>query len=222
MNKALLLPAVLFMLAVGFAPPVRALDPGPVASLPPAAARFVEHTASAETIRQLRAGGFALYLRHGYTDNTRADRVPSVDLNDCSTQRPLTEEGRQVAARVGEALRRAKIPIGDIHVSPLCRVRESTLAAFPWQIHVVDRDLMYTANLTAGQKAPIIARTRKLLSSPVAGGRNRLLVAHGPNLMDLIGYFPKEATLVVFRPKGEGRFDYVASIPPGLWPELLR
>lgn len=210
------------MLAVGFAPPVRALDPGPVASLPPAAASFVEHTASAETIRQLRAGGFALYLRHGYTDNTRADRVPSVDLNDCSTQRPLTEEGRQVAARVGEALRRAKIPIGDIHVSPLCRVRESTLAAFPGQIHVVDRDLMYTANLTAGQKAPIIARTRKLLSSPVAGGRNRLLVAHGPNLMDLIGYFPKEATLVVFRPKGEGRFDYVASIPPGLWPELLR
>lgn len=210
------------MLAVGFAPPVRALDPGPVASLPPAAASFVEHTASAETIRQLRVGGFALYLRHGYTDNTRADRVPSVDLNDCSTQRPLTEEGRQVAARVGEALRRAKIPIGDIHVSPLCRVRESTLAAFPGQSHVVDRDLMYTANLTAGQKAPIIARTRKLLSSPVAGGRNRLLVAHGPNLMDLIGYFPKEATLVVFRPKGEGRFDYVASIPPGLWPELLR
>ena len=127
-----------------------------------------------------------------------------------------------MAARVGEALRRAKIPIGDIHVSPLCRVRESTLAAFPGQSHVVDRDLMYTANLTAGQKAPIIARTRKLLSSPVAGGRNRLLVAHGPNLMDLIGYFPKEATLVVFRPKGEGRFDYVASIPPGLWPELLR
>lgn len=210
------------MLAVGFAPPVRALDPGPVASLPPAAASFVEHTASAETIRQLRVGGFALYLRHGYTDNTRADRVPSVDLKDCSTQRPLTEEGRQVAARVGEALRRARIPIGDIHVSPLCRVRESTLAAFPGQSHVVDRDLMYTANLTAGQKAPIIARTRKLLSSPVAGGRNRLLVAHGPNLMDLIGYFPKEATLVVFRPKGEGRFDYVASIPPGLWPELLR
>lgn len=53
-------------------------------------------------------------------------------------------------------------------------------------------------------------------------GRNRLLVAHGPNLMDLMGYFPKEATLVVFRPKGQGRFGYVASILPASWPELLR
>ena len=47
------------------------------------------------------------------------------------------------------------------------------------------------------------------------------MIAHAPNLMDLIGYFPKEATLVVFRPKGEAGFEYVASIPPDLWAVLL-
>lgn len=220
--KTTLLFAAALVVSCGGAPPALAEDADPTASAPAAAARFVERVADAETIKQLRAGGFALYLRHGYTDNTRADRVPGVDLNDCATQRPLTEEGRQIAARVGEAIRRAHIPIGDIHVSPLCRARESGLAAFPGQPQRVDRDLMYTANLTAAQKTPIIARTRKLLSAPIEAGRNRLLVAHGPNLMDLMGYFPKEATLVVFRPKGEGRFDYVASIPPASWPELLR
>ena len=40
--------------------------------------------------------------------------------------------------------------------------------------------------------------------------------------MDLIGYFPREATLVVFRPLGKAGFEYVASIAPAQWPELLR
>jgi phosphohistidine phosphatase SixA len=193
-----------------------------VAAAPAAAIRFVEIPATRETLEQLRAGGFALYLRHGSTDNTRPDRVPAVDLNDCATQRPLTEAGRKQAASVGEAMRKARIPVSEIRISPLCRVKETAAAALPGQPYTIDGNLVYTANLTSGQKAPIVANTRHLLSKPVDAGSNRLLIAHAPNLMDLIAYFPKEATLVVFRPKGDAGFDYVASIPPGLWPELLR
>ena len=184
--------------------------------------KFVEIAATPETIRSLRAGGFVLYLRHGNTDNTRADRVPEVDLNDCATQRPLNDEGRDVAARVGEAILKARIPVGEIRISPLCRVLDTAAVAFPGQAAIVDMNLMYTANLTDVQKAPIIANTRRLLAAPVPPGSNRVLVAHGPNLMDLIGYFPREATMVVFRPKGAGGFEYVASIAPLQWPELLR
>ncbi len=197
--------------------PAAAADP---ATRPPA--RFVEVFATPQTLQRLRAGGFVLYLRHGNTDNTRADRVPSVDLNDCATQRPLTEEGRQVAARVGEAIRKARIPVAEIRISPLCRVRDTVAIAFPGQAAISDKNLMYTANLTDVQKAPIIANTRHLLSAPVPPGSNRVLVAHAPNLMDLIGYFPREATLVVFRPMGAAGFEYVASVAPAQWPELLR
>lgn len=192
--------------------------------LPPAdAAKFAEIAATADTLGQLRQGGFVLYLRHGFTDNTKPDRGSGVDLNDCSTQRPLNQEGRKIAARVGDAVRKAKIPLGEIRISPLCRVRDTVAAAFPGLPHSLDNKLMYTANLTSAEKAPIIANVRRLLSAPVAAGSNRLLIAHAPNLMDLIGYFPKEATLVIFRPKGEKEgFDYIASIPPELWGELLR
>jgi len=77
--------------------------------------------------------------------------------------------------------------------------------------------------LTDAQKVPIIANTRRLLSAAVAADSNRLLVAHAPNLMDLMGYFPKEGTLVIFRPVG-GRdgFAYVASIAPEIWGDLMR
>jgi phosphohistidine phosphatase SixA len=185
------------------------------------APQFHERLASPEDLKQLRHGGFVLYLRHGYTDNTRPDRTPEVDLNDCSTQRPLTEEGRKLAASVGEAIRKARIPLSDIHLSPLCRVTETAAAAFPGQKSRIDLQLMYTANLTNAQKAPIIANTRRLLSEIVPAKTNRLVVAHGPNLMDLMGYFPKEGTLVIFRPMGDQGFDYVASIPPSRWPMLL-
>jgi len=210
-----------FALLPGLALPLPALAQDTLVPPPVAVKKFVEQPATSETLNRLRDGGYTLYLRHGSTDNTRPDRFPAVDLNDCSTQRPLTDEGRKQAALVGDAMRKAAIPLGEIRISPLCRVKESAAAAFPGKPVSIDHDLMYTANLTSEQKVPILANTRRLLAEPVTAGTNRLLIAHAPNLMDLIGYFPKEGTLVVFRPLGAAGFQYVASIPPTLWPDLL-
>lgn len=170
---------------------------------------------------RLQAGGYVLYMRHGNTNNDIPDQ-PRLDLNNCATQRPLNAEGRTVALQVGRALAQARIPVGKVFSSPLCRARETAEIAFGSRAQV-DQGLMYTAHLTTAEKQPVLAHTRQLLSEPVAAGTNRVLVAHAPNLADLIGYFVKpEGTVVVFQPLGEGRFVYVASIPPGLWPQLNR
>lgn len=198
----------------------RAAAPG---SSPVSAPKFVEVPATIDTLRQLRVGGYVLYLRHGPTNNTIPDRTPQVDLDDCSTQRPLTEDGRKLMATVGQSMRKAGIGIGEFRVSPLCRARESAAAAFPALSPVVDPHLIYLANFTAAKKAPIIAQTRTLLATPVPAGSNRLVLAHAPNLMDLMGYFPREGTLVIFRPRGEtAGFEYIASIAPTRWADLLR
>ncbi len=222
MNRLLVILRGMLVLAAVSAGLRPALSFADAFGLPPAgAAKFAEVLATADTLKQLRQGGFTLYLRHGFTDNSIPDRPSGVDLNDCSTQRPLTAEGHKIAKTVGEAMRKNKIPLAEIHISPLCRVLDTVADAFPGQAHTVDQKLMYTANLTSEEKAPIIANTRHLLAQAVPKGSNRLLIAHAPNLMDLIGYFPKEATLVIFRPKGDGQeFDYVASIPPTLWATL--
>ena len=186
---------------------------------PPA---FAEKAATREQVQQLRAGGFVLYMRHGNTDNSRPDRVPSVDLNDCNTQRPLTDEGRQVVTAVGRAIQAARIPVADVHASPLCRAKESARIAFGDKVQI-NQNLMYTSNLTSDEKKPILATTRQLLSEPVARGANRVVVAHAPNLADLFGYFVKpEGTVVIIRPLGNSQFDYVASIAPLQWKELNR
>ena len=187
------------------------------------AAKFTEMPATPDLLRRLQAGGYTLYLRHGPTNNSIPDRLPKVDLNDCSTQRPLTDAGREVMARVGAAMRQARIPIGEFKVSPLCRARDSASAAFPQRTPDVEPLLMYVANFTAQDKAPVVAHTRRLLATPVPPGSNRLVLAHAPNLMELLGYFPKEGTLVILRPKGEAAgFDYLGSVTPEAWPGLLR
>jgi phosphohistidine phosphatase SixA len=190
-----------------------------------AEAAFVEKMATPELLAEVRKGGYVLYMRHGTTDSSRADRAPSVDLNDCSTQRVLNDEGRKLSAAIGQDLVKAKVPIGEIFFSPLCRARESAELAFPamkGKMHA-ELNLAYSANLTAEEKKPVLAATRKLVSTPVAPGTNRVLVAHAPNMADLMGYFVKpEGTVVVLRPLGQDRFEYLGSIPPTLWATLLK
>lgn len=183
---------------------------------------FVERLATRDDLANLRQGGYVLYLRHGYTDNSRPDRFPHVDLNDCKTQRLLSDAGRKLMRQVGEAIRQAQLPIGEIIVSPMCRTRESATLAFGKNFQV-DAGLMYSANMTSDEKRPRLQALRALLTKPLPAGQNRVLVAHAPNLADLIGFFVKpEGTAVIFAQRGETGYDYVASIHPDMWTELLR
>ena len=191
------------------------------AAPPPAVKEFHETFATKALIQSLRAGGYVLYMRHGNTNNDQPDQ-PDLKLDDCSTQRPLNDEGRAVVTRVGKAIARAHIPIGDVWSSPLCRAKESAGLAFGDKARV-DQRLMYTAHLTSDQKKPILAQTRMLLSEPVQAGTNRVIVAHAPNLADLMGYFVKpEGTVVVLKPLGEQQFRYIASIHPQHWDQWVK
>ena len=82
---------------------------------------------------------------------------------------------------------------------------------------------MYSANMTDEEKRPRLEALRKILRAPIPKGQNRLLLAHAPNLADLIGFFVKpEGTVVVFRQAGADGYEYVASIHPEDWHQLNR
>jgi phosphohistidine phosphatase SixA len=182
---------------------------------------FITKPANLALINQLRYGGYVIYMRHGNTDASRPDQVPKVDLGDCATQRPLTKEGRLLSAKIGQRIRRAKIPIGEVFSSPMCRTRETALAAFGPQFVIVNT-LMFTSNMTAKDKIPVIEATRELISKPVEGKVNRVIVSHAQSLMEIIGYLPKpEGTVVIFKPLGNKNFKYIATIAPTQWNSLI-
>jgi hypothetical protein len=82
-----------------------------------------------ELLAALRAGGYILYLRHADTDHSQNDeRMTSVE--DCTTQRNLTDRGRDHSRAIGEVIRTLGIPIGAVLASPLCRTVETAMLAF--------------------------------------------------------------------------------------------
>lgn len=170
-----------------------------------------------ETFQALKQGGYVLYMRHAASDTSRQDRAPGVDLKDCATQRPLSDEGRRQAARIGKAIRALGIPIGEVLVGPYCRTKETADLAFGPH-YTVRPSLMTTSNLPEREKRPLLEDLRALLAKPVPDGTNRVLLSHNAPLMDAVGIFPKsEGIVLVFRPNGIGGADHVATITPGEW-----
>ena len=199
---------------------------GPAAAQATAPAAGVQEAlATKDMLKSLRAGGYVLYMRHATTDTSKPDAVPKVDLADCATQRNLNDEGRKQAATIGRQVRAAGIPVGEVIHSPFCRTRETAQLAFPAPGPKLREEvgISYPSNLTAQEKQPVLEMTRKILSTPVPGGTNRVVVGHAQNLAELMDLFVKpEGAMVVMRPQGAGRFEYVASIPPAAWAGLLK
>lgn len=184
------------------------------------ARHFKEVEATFSLLKKIQRGGYVLYMRHAPTDTSKPDQLP-LNLKDCTKQRPLSDLGRNLAAGIGKSIRKAKIPVGKVYASPLCRAKGTAEATFGKGKYTLDNLLMYTSHLTKAQKIPVINHTRDLVSKKVTGNKNRVLVAHAPNMYDLMGYFPKiEGTIVVFKPTGDS-YEYIGSIKPHDWLWLL-
>src|SRR5256712_4605676 len=157
----------------------------------------------------LRSGGQVILLRHAATDRSFAD-PPGFRLDDCSTQRNLTDGGREQARRLGEVLRARAVPIGRVLSSQWCRCLETARLAFgraePWPpLNAAPRD--------AERVAARARELRALLATPPAGG-NLVLVTHGFNIRDATGDMPVEGGLVVFTPLGGDRFTVAGRLVP--------
>jgi len=51
-------------------------------------------------------------------------------MDDCATQRNLSPQGREEAQRLGERLKRERVPIARVYTSPWCRCRDTAMLAF--------------------------------------------------------------------------------------------
>lgn len=131
-----------------------------------ASAGFTEIPASPQHIALLQQGGLVVYMRHGRTDARIPDQIP-VNLNDCSSQRPLTDAGRQTLDNIGQYVTQLNIPYQSVISSPFCRAQESARRVFGEAIQI-DIDLRYTAAMPAAERKPAVERTRLHLSEPVS------------------------------------------------------
>ena len=173
----------------------------------------------ASLLAELRQGGYTLYFRHGKTDHDSFDSDRK-NLENCETQRLLSEEGRQEMKWIGEIIRQLDIKIGTVTSSPYCRSIDTATLAFGRT--EIDPDLKHTVTADEAMVNRQAAALKKMLSTiPAAAGTNDVISGHTANLQEATGIWPKpEGVAIVFKPEA-GSFKYIATIRPTDWQRLI-
>lgn len=167
----------------------------------------------AELVKELRKGGYVLYMRH-------ATNGPGTVGNPCpGGDSPLTEEGRAQAMAIGKAIRDLEIRFGHVWTSQTCRAQMTGELV----VGGVVEQLPDLNPVNPAEPRDWVALRHRLLNALPPAGTNTLLVSHfhgAPNPQDRL--FLDMAEVIVFSPQASGRPLALARIPAALWVELLR
>ncbi len=178
----------------------------------------------ADLVHALQKGGFVLHMRHGEAtvgNDVNLDATPNWPEN-CEVQRNLSPRGKDDARKVGEAIRKLHIPIGQVYTSQFCRARDTAalmaLAGTSTRLPEFD--------LGTGQKlTPNAAELRtKDLSTPPPAGTNTMIVSHVHSMTEVERAIADStfAEIIVHKPDGKGGTVAVGRIKVGDWDELIK
>ena len=140
----------------------------------------------------LKGGGHVVLIRHAVTTPGAGD-PPGMKLEDCSTQRNLTDEGRRHAQRIGAEWRKRAIPVDRVVSSPWCRCIETARLAFrqPEVSGALSNLFGYAQN-----REPQVREMRTLVAAHTGKG-NLVLVTHGSTISALTGVSPGTGEMVI-------------------------
>lgn len=161
---------------------------------PSAGASEPQRVALDEAARRLAGGGFVLMMRHAQTEAGIGDPA-NFRVEDCSTQRNLSDAGRAQARAVGAALREAGIRVDTVRSSAWCRCRETAELAFG------RHEVWPALNSFFDGRPGAQAQTREV-EAFAAGWRppaNAMLVTHQVNITAALGTWTAPGEIVVGR-----------------------
>jgi phosphohistidine phosphatase SixA len=162
----------------------------------------------------LRAGGTVALIRHAATPGGVGD-PPGFRLEDCTTQRNLTDKGRAQARWLGERFRAERIAVTKVLSSQWCRCRET---AALMDIGSIEEAATLNNAFTLRDRIDTLTAGARTLIRSWGGPGALVLSTHGANIMPLVGFHPEEGSVVVVQPDAESRdgFRFIGRIPPGL------
>jgi phosphohistidine phosphatase SixA len=140
-------------------------------------------TLNADALAALQLGGHVLVMRHAQTVPGIGD-PPNFKIGDCSTQRNLSDVGRDAARALGAQLQKANVKFDMVETSVWCRCVDTAKLAFTTRANVYAplnstfNDRSTQPNRTADVKKRI---------QQWRGAGNLALVSHNVNIQSLTG-----------------------------------
>ena len=172
------------------------------------AANAADDSASAWTA--LRADGYVALIRHASAPGPVGDPA-DYKLDDCATQRNLSEQGRAEARVLGERFRAQRVKVGKIVSSQWCRCRQT---AELMNIGPVE-DAPTFNNAFVLKRDALTVRARATIGA-WRGPGTLVVVTHGENILEMLGVRPREGEVIVVAPDpaSENKMRLIGRIGP--------
>lgn len=177
--------------------------------LPQGGSRPLQAAESDSLWQALRSGEAVAMMRHALAPGI--GDPASFDIDDCTTQRNLSDIGRAQAKRVGDRLRENGVVGATVQSSAWCRCLETAdLLGFGKVLPLPALNSFFRAReREEGQTAEL---KEWLENRPK--GTPAILVTHQVNITALTGVFPVSGEIVVLRLKSNGDTKVLGTIRP--------
>jgi phosphohistidine phosphatase SixA len=180
-------------------------------------------SAQADWVNALRQGGYVIVFRHGATHQDQADTDP-LNPSNVAAQRQLNDAGRAKAKEIGEAFRKLKIPVGQVHTSVFNRAVENgklmNLGEVKPSLDITEGGLVVSP-IENNRRTQAL---RQLAGTVPPAGTNIVVVTHKPNILDAFGkdwFDVREGEASVFQPGGGG-YKLIVRVQPDEWSKLAQ
>ena len=160
---------------------------------------------------QLKQGGNIVLMRHAQT-------VPGIGdprgfrLDDCRTQRNLSDQGRADAARIGAAFRARAIPVAEVLSSRWCRCVDTAKIAFGKVRPATMLDSVFNDRERSDEEK-LIELYNFLSKRPPSPG-NLVLVTHALNISALTGESVASGEMLLVRLHGPRNMTVLRRLSP--------
>ena len=155
-------------------------------------------------LNQLEEGEKLIFIRHAYAPGS--GDPSNFNLNDCSTQRNLSKEGRKQSKYIGEFFRKNNIKIDKVLSSEWCRCKETAKIAFEDFSTNSFLNSFYSSKYAKNKNKQIKALNNYI--KKFKSDKNLILITHYVLISEVLNYAPSSGEIVV----SDRNFNMIGSI----------
>ena len=144
-------------------------------------------------IYELKQGGKLIFIRHAYAPGG-GDPI-NFDINKCSTQRNLSDSGRNQASEIGSFFKNNNILVDKVYSSEWCRCKETALIAFNKFETKFFLNSFFSTKFTHNKNLQMKKLKRFIRNWD--GKKNLVFVTHYVVISESLNYAPSSGEIVV-------------------------
>ena len=144
-------------------------------------------------IKEFHQGGKLIFIRHAYAPGS--GDPDNFNLNDCSTQRNLSNEGRNQAKNIGEFLKKNKIKIEKVISSEWCRCKDTSSLAFGSFETKNFLNSFYSSKFTKNKKSQMLDLREYI--KDFKSKKNLVLVTHYVVISEILNLATSSGEIVI-------------------------